>query len=46
MKIFPLGPKRIKLSNHHNGRHDYSEKEKDQRKIDETVPQEELPKNN
>ena len=32
MKKVPLGPKRVKLLNHHDGIHDYGQKEKEEDK--------------
>ena len=44
MKTFPLGPKRVKLSNHHSEKHEYSEQKNDSRKLDETIVHKELTK--
>ena len=46
MKTVPLGLKRVKLSNHHDGIHDYCQKEKVVSKGDEITAQVERPKNN
>ena len=37
MKAVPLGPKRVKLSNHHNEKHECSEQKNDSKKLDEII---------
>ena len=40
MKTVPRGPKRVKLSNHYNLKHNNTGKEEVSKKINETIPQE------
>ena len=46
MKKVPLGPKRVKLSNHHDGMHDYDQKEKEDDKAYDITKQVEKANNN
>ena len=46
MKKVPLGPKRVQLSNHHDGIHHYGQKEKEEEKAYDITKQIEKENNN